>query len=445
MATALVAVTAIPLSWWTLAEQSSAGAIFGIYSTNRFTLLLAFSYGLGWLAYFALSARSAWRKAANCITASSTLVATAGLIELPALAGWVDYRNLLPAASGLHFGTNLNRPWDTPSTRFDPDLLYSRRPGHYVGETPGDLVEWLGIVPAERYAFDIQYDRHGFRNDHDLERADIAVIGDSFVEAGLVPASATLCRVLEREVERSVANLGLGGYGPHQELIVLRRYALPLSPKVVVWVFFEGNDLLDVRRYERLRRELAKPAARQSSFRDRSFTRCALRTVARLSRPRLLHETAEARQRSCQIAAEGGRGARTLYFPDPIGSVLAEDPESLEIAERDLLEARDRTIAAGARFVILFAPTKLRVYRDRCVFPSDSLAEKWPLDDLPSRWRRFCDAHSLDCLDTTPALRRAAAEGELVYFTDDKHWNPRGHALVARDLIEFLRARHWFE
>ena len=45
----------------------------------------------------------------------------------------------------------------------------------------GNLVR-LGIPNPGKYAVDVRYDRNGFRNDREYERAEIAMVGDSFVE-----------------------------------------------------------------------------------------------------------------------------------------------------------------------------------------------------------------------------------------------------------------------
>ena len=44
--------------------------------------------------------------------------------------------------------------------------------------------------------------------------------------------------------------LGHSGYGPQQELVVLKRYGLRLHPRTVIWTLFEGNDFSDAERYE---------------------------------------------------------------------------------------------------------------------------------------------------------------------------------------------------
>ena len=107
----------------------------------------------------------------------------------------------------------------------------------------------LGAIPVT-YNVDVAYHRNGFRNDEDLTRADIVAIGDSFVEGAETPRSLTVVGELGRRLGVTVANLGQSGYGPQQELVVLRRYGLPLAPKNVVWFLFGGNDLSDVSAYE---------------------------------------------------------------------------------------------------------------------------------------------------------------------------------------------------
>jgi hypothetical protein len=42
-----------------------------------------------------------------------------------------------------------------------------------------------------------------------------------------------------------VINLGVGGFGPLLELAALTEYLRPLQPPVVLWGFFEGNDLTE--------------------------------------------------------------------------------------------------------------------------------------------------------------------------------------------------------
>src|SRR5262249_12579315 len=146
------------------------------------------------------------------------------------------------------YGTYL---WEQPGYLPDVELLARPEPHHSVKIlfNRGNLGDSLCLPTRPAEPFELKYDKNGFRNDVDLTNADIAVVGDSYVESTMMPNSMLATTRLAGLTLTVVANLGLGGYGPQQELAVVKRYALPLRAKYLVWVFYEGNDLLDAQEY----------------------------------------------------------------------------------------------------------------------------------------------------------------------------------------------------
>ena len=147
----------------------------------------------------------------------STLLA---IVEIPAAIGWLDYFYLLGRLAG---------DWKGPETIFttDLDLGFGRPPNvRWEGRPRSDLVvRWnLPVRAPNRQTFTT--DSRGFRNTREIERTDIALIGDSYVEGSYLSDEETVASVLEDLTGLSVANLGRAGYGTLQELEVLRRYAL---------------------------------------------------------------------------------------------------------------------------------------------------------------------------------------------------------------------------
>src|ERR1700758_3832946 len=215
------------------------------------------------------------RLAHRLLLAGASVAFVLFLIELPALLGILDYRTLI---GPYHM-------WWAPNVK-DPELLAIHRPGaRQQGEARGgDAASSYDIPAADLTDFhwDVTYDGHGFRNRQNLRHADIVVIGDSFVE-GLTVSDADLGTSQLAKLEgKTVANLGQSTYGPLQEQIVFRRYALPLQPQVLVWMFFEGNDLQDVIAY---RHEVEHPASFAHAFWARSFTRSAWLAIKRIVKP----------------------------------------------------------------------------------------------------------------------------------------------------------------
>lgn len=90
-------------------------------------------------------------------------------------------------------------------------------------------------------------DDHGFRSRSGNETASpaqIALIGDSFTLGECVNEDQTLAGRL-RQRWRFTRNFGVAGSGPLHQLAVLREYASRYRPRVVVWIYYEANDLSD--------------------------------------------------------------------------------------------------------------------------------------------------------------------------------------------------------
>ena len=90
-------------------------------------------------------------------------------------------------------------------------------------------------------------DRFGFNNPDaiwDAGRAEVAILGDSYT-AGVCVGREDQIPTLLNGV-RPTVNLGMSGAGPLRELAILREYARLLTPRVVAWVYYEGNDLWDL-------------------------------------------------------------------------------------------------------------------------------------------------------------------------------------------------------
>lgn len=91
-------------------------------------------------------------------------------------------------------------------------------------------------------------DEHGFRNPPgiwSLDSLEIAGLGDSFVQGLCVPDDQTF---MARIRARVPATLGLGGAsnGPLMELALMREYLPGYRPRIVLWFYYEANDLIDL-------------------------------------------------------------------------------------------------------------------------------------------------------------------------------------------------------
>ena len=120
-----------------------------------------------------------------------------------------------------------------------------------------------------------QSDEQGFHNPPGLYagRLDLVGVGDSYTQGVCVASEKNIFGVLRQEYHQTL-NLGMAGNGPLLELASLREYAKPFAPKVVVWLYYEGNDLED------LETEKQNPGLMQ--YLERNYSQALLRQTAAL-------------------------------------------------------------------------------------------------------------------------------------------------------------------
>ncbi|HSH38517.1 MAG TPA: hypothetical protein VK993_07005, partial [Chthoniobacterales bacterium] len=123
----------------------------------------------------------------------------------------------------------------------------------------GDIVR-LGFVPPDLapgkvHRFPLRTDTEGFRNDFVRGNIDVAALGDSFTDATTGPAEESWPSRLAQHTGRAVQNYGTSGFGPQQELYVLRDFVLPRARRTVVLAFSAGNDLSDAEAFAQWERE----------------------------------------------------------------------------------------------------------------------------------------------------------------------------------------------
>jgi hypothetical protein len=209
--------------------------------------------------------------------ATTLIVMTCLLIlEAPAMLKLVDWAVVMRKLSGE--GPN-------HSTAFvpDKDLAFRRIPNLHWSARPASDIEEAYLLPRTLATpITFTYDRWGYRNTTEMERASIVLIGDSYVEGWYVSDEQTVASRLAHRLGQRVANLGVAGYGTMQELRVLKGDALARKPKVIAWFFFEGNDLYDDDAFEWLL-AAAHPWQWEPNWQHRSFTNNAFRWIRRWS------------------------------------------------------------------------------------------------------------------------------------------------------------------
>ena len=107
------------------------------------------------------------------------------------------------------------------------------------------------VLCNETGAYTMYYsDEHGFHNPAgiwSLDRLDIAAVGDSFAHGACVTPDENFITLIRMRYPATL-NLSMSGNGPLLELASLKEYLPRFRPKVVLWFYFEGNDLGELTR-----------------------------------------------------------------------------------------------------------------------------------------------------------------------------------------------------
>jgi hypothetical protein len=235
----------------------------------------------------------------------------------------------------------------------------------------------------------------GFRSRRHFRAPDprprIVVLGDSMVFGPGVEEPERFTDVLEAmEPAWRVDNLGMTAYGPDLMLRALERVGVELRPEIVVFAVFSHD-------FYRVMPEVTGVGFPLPRFELRDGQLVTVPYPARPVWMRLMLV----------------QGVRYLYWR------YAGASFPLNAAILDSV----RTLAGEHRFVpaLVFIPPR---------------QERW--DDRQRRaWlRAYAERFGMAFADLTPAL--ATAGGERLYISNDAHWNPTGHRVVAEALRPFL-------
>ena len=106
---------------------------------------------------------------------------------------------------------------------------------------------YVGGSESGEYKF-YTTDRYGFNNsDDDWDReVYIALIGDSYTHGAYLDFDDNFTGKLKQISRKSVLSLAQANNGPLLELGTLKEYGTKAKPEIILWMYYEGNDLLEL-------------------------------------------------------------------------------------------------------------------------------------------------------------------------------------------------------
>lgn len=303
------------------------------------------------------------------------------------------------------------------------------------------------------YSATVSSNSKGFRDSEWGERQDIVVLGDSFMEAQQVTDGFEFASLLEERLNMSVANFGIASFNTVAELAAYESYGRDLEPRIVLLVFYLGNDV-DGNNCAGKYRPNGTLSMACGQLSDgvvtyptnfyslsgnhvlRGFLRehCALCRMAR---------NALTRAAAAPVQSELDRSQDALYLPP--GTAGSEIEDSWRITEETLRRLQTAVSKDGARLIVLTAPG----YID---YAPEGLTERAALRQLPADFSILQPHQRLDALLTNLGVEHVSlVPAFLAYrdtyavpypyfsFTCDGHWNELGHRVAADTIAAYLK------
>lgn len=369
--------------------------LFGLWRAGPAVAVVLLFVASGALFAAARSRQAVVGYVSACIGATGVLAA----LETAGLMGLISWPTLL-----------------SPPSRIAP-IGWVREPLLDVrGETVQDLASSWGM-PSKAIQYHFRTDRYGFRNHVDRAGADVILIGDSMVVGSLVPPEATVAASLEQLLGQPVMQVALLGRAPQEAQQLFRDSRIAARGRHVLQFIFEGNDLLDSRRFR-----TGGTALVAQSWVDRSLSFTLLLKLQHWTQP----SHGALSLRSCDI---GGDRYLFGWVRDSFAGYDSEIPHITTSIKNFAAEVEQE----GGKFSLVFVPSKLRVLGPQCRFPPHSEIADFqqhlsPLREQLGAWSKL---QRIPILDLTGPLQQSAQAGRIPWFAGDTHWNDVGHAVAA--------------
>jgi len=393
---------------------------------------------IGMLALVAAIRKGGWyqRLIAGLMKLGLTTVITFGIAEAACRAVSLDFNEILGArraneAFPIYFRMPTHHSGSVFFTR-TPDATWSGKPLQTLLKNHRST----DVAYTDEKELTITYSHEGFRNPNGLTDWDIAVTGDSFTESGYLPESQIFTGIAAAKLGRRVKNLGITDTGNLAHAHYLEAYGAAPSCKTAVLAFFEGNDLTDnVHEVESLgifQRSGERPS---HDIPPQPSLMKAVWTIVRDFKKIRLSERSYAN--ATFHTASGDIPVTIADAPPSSSSMTPEEKAALATGLDNFLAANQKH---GTKPHLLYLPCKRRVMHGHLKQGADYPKPDWQPGDLPQHLATECQKRGILFIDATPALVKAATEGQNTFNTIyDTHLNAEGHRIVGEVLAESLK------
>jgi hypothetical protein len=271
-----------------------------------------------------------------------------------------------------------------------------------------------------------------------------------------VEDSAVFTEVMEHQLKNTdVLNLGVNGYGPVQEYLLLQEWFPKINPDIVIVVVYMRNDFDDNMGGDWL---YPRPVADW----DSGYSEVMIKPPPPQPSDTRIHESVLSLCRTSHFYSllskrldvlidkhtrdEDAEHQRSRLTPPELYLCRREQTPATRLLYRTMRVVLS-TIAEYAAernvpLVFVAAPSFLQVNDDLWFSTLEEFGEEAESYDasLPnSSLMQFARNSNLAMIDLLPILRTEVKRGNQVYNIEQQHWNVEGNRVVSDALLAYLR------
>lgn len=339
---------------------------------------------------------------------------------------------------------------ESPFVKFQPNTIVSSQ--GYRGSNQQFVYEW-------------KTDKMGFKNLVALankEQVYIVAVGDSFTEGAGVATEKTWASILTAN-GYSTYNLGVQGYAPTQLEGSLRKYGLKMKPKYIIIgycaktygrenAFFNKEQAIQNKQFVGGIQSIVAAELRGDEIRNLAKY---VVSAAYLWIRGMAINLIQSLKVSSFLA--GGESISVLYRPYRgeilrVGSrtSMMKEIESGSKEWKSALSAFSNIITMAkdidAKVLLLYLPHRGEIYYESAT--GKALPKRYFAKVEAHLLKQYADKNNISFLDLSRrfrscvnALPNDTSASELPYLQIDGHMSNRGHEIVVKEIVDYLKSR----
>jgi PAS domain S-box-containing protein len=280
-------------------------------------------------------------------------------------------------------------------------------------------------------------DEHGFHNPKGMwesGRVDIAAVGDSFTQGYCVPSEKNFVALIRKRYPATL-NLGMADRGPLLMLATLEEYLSILTPKTVLWFYYEGNDLQDLQaeKKSRLLMRYLKGDVKQGLFGRQGDIDEVLTEYVDGEMAKEISKRAQSRSSAVYELLEVAKLSRLrqrlgLVYGDTIEGIrLVSDVHgpNLDLFREIMSRAKSDVSAWDGKLYFVYLPAWSRYAN----VPEVGVEQRTTI-------LQIVRSLGIPIIDIHPAFQAQNDPLSLFPFRKNGHYNENGHQIVATEVLK---------